>query len=579
MTKEKSDPRNSRPIRAIGLNHGEINSSAVLVVDGNVICGAPEERFNRNKKTKIFPKNALNYVLKDQGLSLKDIDFVAQAWNPGAGWAKYNPLISTHRVRREDYFYAIPDHLFSFTDRQPNDWVKMEFGGALPPTYFVQHHRCHIANAFFLSPYAEAAFLTADWRGEIECLSKGHARENSFEIFGTQEVPNSLGMFYATYTEMLGYQADNDEWKVMALSAYQIDCEEYRQRILSTVRLLPGGAFELDTSFYQGAILEMPKLYTQKLYRLLDGDENSSRNEEWVIKVAKAMQLVAEQVAVHVLLDLHEKTGSENLVVAGGFFMNSVFNGKITQLTPFKNVYISYAPDDVGAGIGAALYVNHCILNQPRILGYRSSSIGPQFSQDQIIEALNRRRIKFELVADAPQRVAQLLSDGHVVGLFQGRMEFGDRALGNRSILGDPRNAAMKDKINAMIKYREGYRPFAPATLIERVPEIFEVGADYECNYMEKVVQVREGYRDRIPAVTHFDGSGRLQTVRRDHNPYFYDVILAFEKITGVPVVLNTSFNINAEPIVLSPDDAISTFFNSGLDCLMMEDVLLRKEA
>lgn len=572
----KSTPEKMRPF-IVGLNHGEINSSAVLVVGGRVVCGAPEERFNRIKKTKVFPKRALNYALNEQGLSLQDIDAVAQAWNPGAGWAKYNPLISSNRVKREDYFYSIPDHLFNFADRRPQEWVKMEFGGSLPPTYFVQHHRCHIANAFFLSPYEEAAFLTADWRGEMECLTKGHARGNAFTIIGTQEVPNSLGMFYATFTEMLGYQADNDEWKVMALSACQVDCEEYRRRILSTVNLLSDGFFELDTSYYQGAILEKPRLYTEKLYRLLDGDESAAANEEWGIKVAKAMQLAAEDIAVHVLKDLHTKTGSKNLVVAGGFFMNSVFNGKITRLTPFENVYVSYAPDDVGAGIGAALYVNHCILDQPRNIGYQSSSIGPGFTQAQIVETLNRRKIKFEIVANAPQRVAQLLSGGHVVGLFQGRMEFGDRALGNRSILGDPRDASMKDKINAMIKYREGYRPFAPATLAERAHDIFEVDANYECNYMEKVVQVREGYRKKIPAVTHFDGSGRLQTVQRGHNPYFYGVIQEFEKITGVPVVLNTSFNINAEPIVLSPDDAISTFFNSGLDYLMMEDVLLTK--
>jgi len=573
----KDTPQNARPLKIVGLNHGEINSSAALVINGQAVSGAPEERFNRIKKTKVFPKKALSYALQDQGLSFQDVDAVAQSWNPGAGWKKYNPMISTNRVKREDYFYSIPDHLFNFTDRKPNEWVKMEFGDALPPTYFVQHHRCHIANAFFPSPFEEAAFLTADWRGEIECLTKGHAKANSFTILGTQEVPNSLGMFYATYTEMLGYQADNDEWKVMALSAYQVDCEEYRQRILSTVNLLPGGGFELDTSFYQGAILEKPKLYTDKLYRLLDGGENSVENEDWVIKVAKAMQLAAEDIAVHVLTDLHKKTGSRNLVVAGGFFMNSVFNGKITRLTPFENVYISYAPDDVGAGIGAALYVNHCILNQPRNIGYQSSSIGPRFSQAQILETLRRRKIPFEVVANAPQKVAQLLSEGHVVGLFQGRMEFGDRALGNRSILGDPRDAFMKDKINAMIKYREGYRPFAPASLFEKVQDIFEVEPGYECNYMEKVVQVREGYRKKIPAVTHFDGSGRLQTVQRSHNPYFHEVITAFEMITGIPVVLNTSFNINAEPIVLSPDDAISTFFNSGLDYLMLEDVLLKK--
>lgn len=570
----------TKALKIVGLNHGEINSSAALIVDGAVVCGSPEERFNRIKKTKSFPRRALDYILKDQGLSMKDVDCVAQAWNPGAGWMKYNPLISTNRVKREDYFYSVPDHLFNFTDRKPGDWVKMEFGDAIPPTYFVQHHRCHIANAFFLSPFQDAAFLTADWRGEIESLTKGHAQGNDFAILGTQEVPNSLGMFYATFTEMLGYQADNDEWKVMALSACQVECEDYYQRILSTVTLLDDGFFELDTSFYQGAVLEKPRLYTEKLYKFLDGEKNAGGlNKDWINKVAKAMQQVAEDIAVHVLKDLHKKTKSDNLVLAGGFFMNSVFNGKVTRLTPFKNVYISYAPDDVGAGIGAALYVHHCILNQPRVPLYRASAIGPQFGQALILDALKRRKIKYEVVANAPRIVAQLLSEGHVIGLFQGRMEFGDRALGNRSILGDPRDASMKDKINAMIKYRESYRPFAPAALFEKVQEVFDVPAGYECHYMEKVVQVRESYRAKIPAVTHFDGSGRLQTVQRDHNPYFYDVIAEFEKITDIPVVLNTSFNINAEPIVLSPDDAISTFFNSGLDYLMLEDVLLKKDA
>ena len=578
MSQDKAKVSGS--MKVIGLNDGEINSSAALIVDGNVVCGAPEERFNRIKKTKVFPKNALNYVLQDQGLTLKDIDFIAQAWNPGATWIKFNPMISSNRVRREDYFYSIPDHLFNFTHRQPKEWVKMEFGGALPPIYFVQHHRCHIANAFFLSPFEEAAFLTADWRGEIESLSKGFAKGNEITVLGIQEVPNSLGMFYATFTEMVGYQPDNDEWKVMALSAYPVDCEDYRKRILTTVTLLDDGGFELDTSYYQGTILEKPRLYTDKLYRLLEGDRYTGADREnWIIKVAKAMQLASEDIAVHVLNDLHRKTKAKNLVLAGGFFMNSVLNGKITARTPFESVYISYAPDDAGNGIGAALYVNHCILDRPRSTAYRSSSIGPQFSQEQVTDALKRRKIKFEIVVNAPQRVAQLLSEGNVVGLFQGRMEFGDRALGNRSILGDPRNASMKDKINAMIKYREGYRPFAPATIFERVHDIFDVDARYECNYMEKVVKVREDYRKNIPAVTHFDGSGRLQTVQRDHNPYFYAVISEFEKITGIPVVLNTSFNINAEPVVLSPDDAISTFFNSGLDYLMMEDVLVRKDS
>lgn len=565
-------------IKGVGINSGEFNSSAILIIDGVVKCGAPEERYSRQKKTKAFPRSALDFVLKKQGIKLENVDFIAQAWNPGANWIKYNPLISSYRIKREDYFYSIPDNLFNFTERQPSEWVKMKCGDILPPIYYVQHHRCHVANAFFLSPYNEAAFLSADYRGEIECLIKGYAVDNNINILGLQTIPNSLGMYYATFTEMLGYRPDNDEWKVMALSAYQVDCEEFRKKIESTVHFLNDGYFELDTTYYKGALHDQPKLYTEKLFRLLDGNlQNDSEREMWGVKVAKAMQLVAEQIAVHVLNDLWDKTKSDNIVLSGGFFMNSVLNGKIADLTRFKNVYISYAPDDVGNGIGAALYVHHCILKNKKICEYRSSSIGPQYDRNEIVEVLERRKISYNIINDPQRKVAELLSDGRVVAIFQGRMEFGDRALGNRSILGDPRSAVMKDKINSMIKYRESFRPFAPAALYEKVSQYFEVDPDYECNYMEKVVKVRKEYHSVIPAVTHFDGSGRLQTVKYENDPYFYKVISDFEKITGIPIVLNTSFNINGEPIVLSPDDAVSTFYNSGLEYLMLEDILLQK--
>jgi len=566
-------------MKIIGLNSGEINSSAVLLNEGNIISGAPEERFTRSKKTKVFPKNAMKFILDSNQLQLTDIDYVSQAWNPGASWQKYNPMISSNRTKREDYFYSIPDHLFNFVERSPKDWVKMEFGGKIPPVYFIQHHRCHAANAFFLSTFEEAAFLTADWRGEYECLTRGIGKENELTILDSQEVPHSLGMFYATFTELLGYQSDNDEWKVMALSAFQVDCSKYTKLIRSTVNLLPRGRFELDQSYYKGALLDQPNLYTGKLLDLLGGKKGkgSAETDDWMIMIAKAMQEVAEEIAVHVLDDLYERTKTENVVLAGGFFMNSVFNGKIADRTKFKNVFISYAPDDVGNSLGAALYVNHCILNQPRQKVFRPSAIGPSFNTNSIKEALNRRNIKYRILDNPPQEVANLISQGYVIGLLQGRMEFGDRALGNRSILGDPRNVKMKDKVNGMIKYREGYRPFAPATISEESHNIFEVNSGFECHYMEKVVKIREKFRELLPAVTHYDGSGRIQTVREEDNPYFYQVIKEFQKITGLPVVLNTSFNINAEPVVLSPDDAISTFYNSGLEFLVLENILVSK--
>jgi carbamoyltransferase len=316
------------------------------------------------------------------------------------------------------------------------------------------------------------------------------------------------------------------------------------------------------------------------LFKLLDGcvERTGIDLQNWQNRIAKAMQSIAEKIVWHVLEDLWEKTQCENVVLSGGFFMNSVLNGKVTDRTPFKNVYISHSPDDAGNSIGAALYVNHCILNQPRVKNINASSaIGPSFTDKQVKEALERRVINYTLLESPEKSVAEILSSGEVVALHQGRMEFGDRALGFRSILGDPRQANMKDKINSMIKYRESYRPFAPSTLTEKAKEIFDVPDNYLCPYMEKVVKVREEWKEKIPAVTHFDGSARLQTVESIENPYYYRVIEEFGKITGIPVVLNTSFNINGEPIVLTPDDAISTFFNSGLEYLVIGTYLIQK--
>jgi len=566
----------------LGLNHGEINSSAVLYKDGKIIAGAPEERFNRQKRTKYFPTFAVKFCLNNANIKLEDVDFVAQAWNPGAAWTKYNPLISSSRIRREDYFYSVPDHLFNITTkREPKDWVYMDFpdNSSIPPIYYIQHHRCHAANAFFLSQFEEAAFLTADWRGEFECSTMGKGRENQLEILSTQIIPDSLGMFYATYTELLGYRPDSDEWKVMALSAFDLDCEDFVHKIKGTLKLCANGQFELDQSYYKGALLDQPKLYTDKLVRLLGGREGVSNAEpdEWYIGVAKAMQIVSEEIATHQLNYLYELTKCKNIVLGGGFFMNSVYNGKVLKKTPFDRSYISYSPADVGNSIGAALYVAHCVKDQKRDYTFNSSFIGPCFTDEDIRQSLERRKIEYVELENLCEAVANLITEGEIIAHFDGRMEFGERALGNRSILGDPRNPRIKDKINSIIKYRESYRPFAPAVLFEEASKYFEVEDSYECHFMEKVVPVRYRYRDQLPAITHVNGSGRLQTVKKEHNERFYNIILEVGKISDFPIVLNTSFNINGEPIVQSPDDALNTFYNSGLTHLVLGKYLIQK--
>ena len=570
-------------MKIIGINHGEYNSSAALLKDGLIIAAAPEERFLRQKKTKKFPKNALQFCLSHGEVELTAVDAIVQAWNPGAKWNSYNPSISTNRIKREDYFYTVPDHLFNFIGRKeiPN-YVMQKMERGLPPIYYIQHHLCHAANAFFLSPFNEAAVLTADWQGELESVTKGICHGNNIDILDTQSMPHSIGMFYATYTQLLGYQPDNDEWKVMAMSAENVDSTDIENRLLSTITLLDNGRFELDQKYYTGALVDRPNLYSDALLSLLgtskDNLFDANQDYLWQCKVARAMQRVSEKVIWHTLNDLYEKTKTPNLVLSGGFFMNSVINGKVSDNTKFKNVYISHSPDDLGNSIGAALYLNHCILDKPRLRSSSVSNLGPHFNSDVVESVILRRKIVGEKLSNPAKTIAEILAKGEVVALLQGRMEFGDRALGFRSILADPRSAEMKDKINGMIKFRESFRPFAPATLFEKSHEVCDVERGYSCNYMEKVVQIRKENQLKLPAVTHSDGSGRLQTVRKEDNPFFYSIIQEFEKLTGIPVVLNTSFNVNGEPIVLSPDDALNTFFNSGLEYLVMEDWLIVKK-
>ncbi|MDO8307721.1 MAG: carbamoyltransferase C-terminal domain-containing protein [Actinomycetota bacterium] len=565
----------------LGLNHGEYNSSAAIVDAGRVIAGAPEERFSRQKRTKAFPGRAVRYCLDEAGVDLESLDAVAQGWNPGAYWAAYNPLLSGTRVRREDYLYSVPDNLLQVGDRRAPHWVAMSFpgGSALPPIYYVDHHLCHAATSYFTSPFDEAAVFTADWRGEIQCGMLGVGRGNQIETLRHLNLPDSLGMFYATFTQLLGYQPDNDEWKVMALSAFDVDASEEERRIWETLRLTDDGWFEMDQSYYKGMLVEQPLLYTPKLVSLLGGRVGLPGEDagEWHFRVARAMQSVAEGIAVHALTHLHGLTGLDRVVLGGGFFMNSVFNGKVASLTPFRDVFVPFAPADVGNSIGSALYVEHSILGSPRDVHRSISSIGPQFPPEGVVASLERRGIAFERLADPVADVARLVERHGVVAYFDGRMEFGERALGNRSILADPRPADIKDRINSIIKYREAYRPFAPVSTVEAAATYFDIAPGAEIPFMEKVVPVREEYRDALAAITHVDGSGRLQTLRREDNHRLYDILLSFGELSGYPVLLNTSFNVNGEPIVCTPDDALSTFFNSGLRVLVLGDLVVCK--
>ncbi len=565
----------------LGLNHGEYNSSAAIIRDGTVLAGAPEERFSRNKRTKQFPKSSIEYCLRKCDLELSELDAIAQAWNPGAHWTQFNPFISSNRVKREDYFYSVPDNLLNIGKRRVPSYTSMSFpnGYELPELFFVNHHQCHAANAFYSSPFENAAIFTADWRGETESAFFGVGKENLIEKLSSKQLPNSLGLFYATYTQLLGYKPDNDEWKVMALSAFEVDSRVEESLIRETVRFTEDGWFELDQSYYKGMIMDQPNLYTEKLFNLLQGSTKLKGEAltEWQYKIAKAMQTVAEDLAVHALKWIHNETKLNSIALGGGFFMNSVFNGKVTEKTPFTQIYVPFAPADVGNSIGSALYVSHAILGQERSYSRPSSYIGPSYSDSEILNSILRRKIPYSKLINPEKEIAQFVLKDQIIAYFDGQMEFGERALGNRSILADPRNKSIKDKINSIIKYRESYRPFAPVCIVEDASKYFQLTKHEEIQFMEKVIKIREQYKNSLAAVSHVDLSARLQTLSKSDNPRLYNILLEFEKYSGFPILLNTSFNINGEPIVCSPDDALNTFFNSGLETLVIGNYVINK--
>ena len=569
-------------MKIIGLNHGEINSSASILIEEKFLLGALEERFIRDKFTKKFPINALRYVLDHSKNKLHDCDAIGQGWYPGLNWVKYNPIFSENRDYREKYFYTIPDHLFKLLpNRIPGDYAKLSLDPTsnLPDVYFIRHHLCHASNAFFLSNFNEAAIITADFKGEIESTTLSVGKKNKIKNIFSENIPNSLGIFYSTFTELLGYKPDSDEWKVMAISAYDAKDKKIINKIKNTYKLIGDGKVEFDQSFYKSTIVERPNLFTHKLMKILGGKNfEKKKNSDWHKAVAYGMQYCAEEIALYLINYLYKKTKLKNLVASGGFFMNSVLNGKILDKTNFKNIFIPYAPTDAGNSIGASLYIAHCIHNKKRKMIKNESFIGPSFSENEVAKILSSKKIKFKKIKkDFSRNIAELLDKNKILGFFSGKMEFGDRALGNRSILADPRKAKIKDEINSAIKYRESFRPFAPIVIEEYASKFFEVENGFTNQYMEKVVKVRDRFKYKIPAVVHYDGSCRVQTINKIREPILYKILLEFEKISGLPILLNTSFNLNGEPIVLSPEDAISTFYKSGLKQIVIEGHLIQK--
>ena len=567
----------------LGLNYS-LDSAAALLENGRVLAAAAEERFNRVKHTGAFPSGALDYCLRSQGMeSIHDVDAVAFFWNPGTHLEHFDSHRSTQWRHHSEFLTAVPNYLLNKIpgDRHAGtvDYTHQRFefkdGNENPlDIYYFDHHLCHAASCFYLSPWEEAAILTVDGFGERTSALMAKGEGTTITPLKRIEFPHSLGSFYGALTQYLGFRPNRDEGKVMALAAFGETT--FVQPMRELFSLKDGGSFELDLScfsFFQ----QSRRRYSEKFEEIFGserepGEEISQRHRD----VARAGQAALETVLVHLAGWLKSETGLKRLCMAGGVALNSVANSSIQDEAGFAETFIVPAAGDDGSSLGAALYLVHGLQGKPREMVLDHAFWGPEFSDADIEGVLKASKLEATAPDDLAEAVAGLLAEGKFVGWFQGRMEFGPRALGARSILADPRGKDIKDVLNDQVKHRESFRPFAPAVLEDRCGEYFE--PDSPSPFMLKVQQTRSEMQSDIPAVIHADGTARAQTVGADSGaPKFRRLIESFDRLTGIPMILNTSFNVQGEPIVCTPQDALRCFYTTGLDALALGKFLLVK--
>ena len=580
----------------LGLNAYHADAAACLVKDGTLIAAVEEERFRRIKHWGGFPSESIRYCLAEAGISLADVEHVAvNTDNRANRWRKLayvltsgvSPGYVVSRLRQRGERTDIAGNL----RKNLPDQV---FRGAV---HAVEHHVCHLASAFLVSPYDKAVAVSVDGFGDFSSAAWGLGEGGIVTVDGRVYFPHSLGVFYEAMTQFIGFPHYGDEYKVMGLAPYGEP--RFVEQMKQIVRLRDDGAFELDLRFFRHASGEganyqvkdgIPsggRLWSDALAELLGpARDPAAPLEDRHRDIARSAQVTYESAFFNLLNAMHRRYGTDAVVLAGGCAYNSVANGKVLERTPFRKLYVQSAGGDAGGAIGAAFATWHRLggASARRHFVMDHAYWGPSATPEQIASAIAARRADFdaagctiERIADEAtlcKRTAEEIALGKVIGWFQGRLEWGPRALGNRSILGDPRRADMKDILNLKIKRRESFRPFAPSILRESVAEWFETDADVP--FMMQVFKIREARRKEIPAVTHVDGTGRLQTVTRAGNPRYARLIQSFRDITGVPMVLNTSFNEN-EPVVCRPEEAIDCFLRTRMDVLVLGDTLIRR--
>jgi carbamoyltransferase len=562
------------PTHVLGISCFYHDAAAALLRDGEIVAAAQEERFTRKKHDADFPARAVRYVLREGGLAPEQLDAVGFYDKP---LLKFERMLST-------YVATFPRSLPSFRKALPlwvkeKLWIPSIVRNALRPyrgpILFAEHHMSHAASAFLVSPFEEAAILTVDGVGEWATASFGAGRGTDITLFKEIRFPHSLGLLYSAFTYYLGFKVNSAEYKVMGLAPYGTP-RHYDRIMKDMVQLNDDGSFKLNMKYFS---YDYGLTMTNGAFDDFFGGP-PRKPETWMTErefdIAASVQKVCEEIVLRMARYIHRETGLTNLCMAGGVALNCVANGRVIRETPFANLFVQPAAGDAGGAVGVAHYVHNTLGKNPRGRPWTHAYLGPAFTDAEILEYLRGQgAVVHQLGRQALlEKTARLIADRSVVGWFQGRMEFGPRALGGRSILADPRDAKMRDTLNMKIKFREGFRPFAPSVLADRNAEWFDI--DCDSPYMLLVAQVREGKRV-IPSVTHVDGSARIQTVTREANPLYYDLILEFDKLTGVPVIINTSFNVRGEPIVCTPHDAYLCFMRTNMDYLVIGPYLLDK--
>jgi carbamoyltransferase len=558
------------------------DSAASLIKDGRLIAAAEEERFSRKKHHSGFPYKAIQFCLDHAGIALKDVEHVGHYWKPWILRHKAMQAAKAAFVSR-DMFKARADRgvaqvsgsylgMFQHPKR-----LREHFGPSDFKFHFLEHHQTHAASAFFVSPFETAAILTWDGTGEDTTTMFCRGRGNKIEVLKRIKLPHSLGQFYSAVTNYIGFDMfAGDEWKVMGLAAYGKPkyYDFFRDRVLTSNG---SGDFKFDIRILDHHLAKHYQFPDAIVRELGPSRKKGEELTEHHWDIASSAQKALEDTAIYLVKQIKEMTGEENLCMAGGVAFNSVMNGRIFHETPFKNFYVQPAAGDAGCSLGSAHYVWHQKLGNERSFVMNHAYWGPGFSNAECRQALDDADFGYETLDDEIllPRLAKMISEGAIVGWFNGRMELGPRALGARSFLADPRRSDMREILNHKVKLREWFRPLAPSMHEENGTEVF--GVEHHDPFMITVIEVDETYKSKIPAVVHVDGTARPQMVNRDVNPRYWNLINEFKKLTGIPMLLNTSFNVQ-EPIVCTPSDAINTFRSSNFDALVLENNLVVRE-